>query len=195
MIRINLLPPSYRKPETQTIQQFHRSPLAFLIAGGLVGLLVLLLAFQQIRSAQLAKLDARLQQLAPQKAAVDELRLAVQRLRDQAAVYERLTKGRQRWTKVLNTLSDVTPDGVWYTDLSFDLDRGLVVQGSAIGQGGEEMVRIGRLVQDLKTNPGFASLIQDVQIESIKSVQDKELELIEFTLTGGLAKAADGPSS
>ena len=92
------------------------------------------------------------------------------------------------WAKRLNTLSDVTPEGVWFTELSLDEDKGLVIQGSAIGQGGAEMVSVGRIVSDLKANADFSSVIKDIQIESIKRVQEKEVELVQFTLTCFLAK-------
>ena len=101
-----------------------------------------------------------------------------------------LKQERQLWSKRLNTLSNLTPDGVWFTELNFDQAKGLVVQGAAIGQGGDEMVTVGRLVQDLKADPDLASAIQDIQIESIKRAQEKEIEMVQFTLTCALASGA-----
>jgi len=64
-----------------------------------------------------------------------------------------------------------------------------VIQGSAIGQAaGSEMVSIGRLVQDLKADADFSAVVKDIQIESIKRSQDKEVEIVQFTLTCTLAQ-------
>jgi hypothetical protein len=57
---------------------------------------------------------------------------------------------------------------------------------SAIAQGGTEMVTVGRLVQDLKADQYFALAVKDIQIESIKRVQEKEVEVVQFTLTCAL---------
>jgi len=186
MIGINLLPESYRKPPSSPVQRFHRSPLMLLVLGTMAGLVLFLVGIMQIRQARFGQLTARIQQLESQKTVVDELRAAVQKLRDQQAVFQRLGYERSQWARRLNLLSDLIPAGVWFTDLSLDQLRGLVIQGSAMSEGGEEMVRIGRLVQDLKVDPVFSAMVRDVQIESIKSVQEKEIEMVEFTLTGEL---------
>jgi len=186
MITVNLLPETYRKPKVSSIEQFPRSPLAILMVSGLAVVGVLLWGMLLIRQAHLAQLTGRIQKLEPQKTSADELKASVQKLRDQHAVFKHLAHERSEWARHLNRLSDVTPEGVWLTDLSLDHEKGLVIQGSAIGEGGAEMPRIHRLVEGLKTDATFSAAINDIQIESIKSVQDNDLEIIEFTLTGGL---------
>ncbi len=182
MLNVNLLPESYRKPKISPVRQFHRSPLFLLIAVVLVAIIVVLAGIWQVNQVRLVQLNGRLQQLAAQKQTVEELRQSLQTLRGQDAVFQRLSSQRRQWAKVLNAFSDLVPDNVWFTDLSLD-QQNLVVQGSAVAQSGEEMVKIGQFVQGLKASPEIASLIQDIQIESIKSVQQKEVEIVEFTLT------------
>jgi Tfp pilus assembly protein PilN len=193
MITINLLPEAHRKPKISSVQQFHRSPLAILIVGAMVGVGLLLWATVLIHQARLAQLNDRIRRLEPKQAAAQELLASVQQLRDQQALFRRLAHERSQWARHLNRLSDAIPEGVWLTDLSLDPVKGLTIQGSAIAGGGEEMVRIGRLVQELKTDEAFSSAITDIQIESIKSVEEKELELIRFTLTGGLGASPSTP--
>ena len=192
MIRINLLPEAYRKTSTATIQPLYRSPLAILIVvllilggAGLWGTFI-------IRQAQYQQLQAKQKRLESKYQELTELLGIVQKLQSEQTVLDRLVRGRSQWARSLNRLSDTTPDGVWFTDLSLDPMKGLIIQGSAVSQGGEEMVRIGRLVQDLKVDPDFSSAIRDVQIESIKSVQEKEIDVIEFTLTGKITPTASG---
>lgn len=183
MITINLLPESFRKPKTNSLQQFPRSPLAIGLVGCLVGVWVLLFGTQLVLRARLKVLTARVHQQQPQKTEAEALRASVSALRDQHDLYQRLSRERSDWTQRLSAISHVTPDGVWLTDFAFDPDEGLKLQGSAVGNGGEEMIRVRRFVQDLRSHPAFASLIKDVQIESIKSVLDGDVEIVKFVLT------------
>lgn len=186
MITISLIPEAYRKPTASSIQQFPRSPLAMLVVGVLVGIWLLLIAIRGVRQAQVTRLTARLQQLKPQQTAIAELRASMNTLRDQHAVFQHLDHDRSHWASYLNVLSDVLPDGVWLTDVSFDQHKKLVIQGSALARGGDEMASLSRFVQDLKADPGFSGVLKEIQIESIKNVQEGEVELMQFTLTGDL---------
>ena len=186
MITINLLPEAYRKAPPNPALQFYRSPLAIGLIVLCVGVGVVLGMVTGVRQARSQQLQSRMQQFESQKKTTDELAASVKRLRDQQAVFDRLTLDRSQWWKYLNEVSNLTPEGVWFTDLSLDPAKGLVMQGSAISQGGEEMVRIGRLVQELKSSSEIASIIPNIQIESIKSMQDGNIELIQFTLTGNV---------
>ncbi len=192
MISINLLPESYRQPVTSPMQQFHRSPLAVMVGGFLIGVAGLLFAGVQMRQAALGTVNARLQQVAGKKTTVDELNALVRDLRDQRTVFERLSRARSRWAHHLNVLSNVTPEGVWLTDFALDPDKGLVIQGSALAQGGQEMVRITRLVDGLKSEEQLAKVLQNVQIESIKRMKEEQLDVVEFTLTAKLATGTGG---
>lgn len=192
MTTINLLPESYRKPKESSLLLFVRSPLAFLIGALLAGLVGFLLLGSRLRRDTLNRLQVHIQQVEGSRAAVEQLAASVQKLREQKATLEQVIKSRSRWARHLNRLSDSTPQGIWFTDLLLDSDKGLVIQGSAIGKGGEEMVQIGHLAQELMADPGFSATVKDIRIQSIESVQEREVEVIKFTLTGSFAPAAGG---
>lgn len=183
MLQINLLPETNRKAAVSPIEQFHRTPLMWLFVGTMFVLPVLLFIPVVLNRQQFAALQSKIQTLQPKKLEVDQIQRLVQRLRTQEAAFHSLGKGKSLWSKRLNTLSDITPEGIWFTELSLEQGKGLVIQGSAISLGGVEMDNIGRLVQGLKDDPGFASVLKDIQIESIKRVPEKEIELAQFTLT------------
>jgi len=187
MLQINLLPESERKVTLSPVEQFHRTPLMAIVVIGMAAVVLLLLLPIGLRRRQLQQLTAEIQTLAPKKTELDHLQQITQQLRSQERAFQGLQQGQRRWSKRLNTLSTLTPDGVWFTDLALDPARGLVIQGSAIGQGGAEMVHIGRLVQELKNDADFAAAVKDIQIESIKRTQDREIEIVQFTLTCSLA--------
>ena len=183
MLKINLLPEGARKAGLSNIEQFHRTPLMFLLLGLLMLVAVAFSVPIPLYHRQLQQLNAKIQVLDPKKREVDRLQRTLKELRTQQAAFQGLEKGHGLWAKRLNVLSDVVPDGIWFTEFSLDEKKGLVIQGSALGQSGSEMVNVGRLVQDLKADPDFGSVVKDIQIESIKRVQEKEVELVQFTLS------------
>ena len=192
MIRINLLPPAYRKPPASSVQQFFRSPLAAILVAASLGAAGLLAGVVKSRQVRLSELQDRAREVEPRRQAIEDLLKAVQLLREQKVIMERVVQVRSEWARRLNQLSNVTPEGVWFTDLMLDQDKGLIIQGSAVGQGGTEMVQIGRLAQDLKVAAVFSAAVKDIQIQSIESVQERETEVVKFTLTGTLIAGGGG---
>ena len=192
LLQINLLPESERKAVLSPVEQFHRTPLMAIVIIGMAAVVLLSLLPLGLRHRQLQKLNAEIQALTPQKTEIDQLQQAIRLLRSQETAFQGLQHGQRRWSNRLNTLSTLTPDGVWFTDLALDPVRGLIIQGAAIGQGGAETGSIGRLVQELKNDADFAAAVKDIQIESIKRSVDREIEIVQFTLTCTLAGA---PSS
>lgn len=188
MLTINLLPQTERKAALSAVDQLHRTPLVWVAACGMALLIVLLWIPITLRRKELQTIDAQVQVLAPKKAEVDRLQQFTRQLRAQETAFQELRQGQYHWSKRLNTLSNLAPNGVWFTELAMDAQRGLVIQGAALGQGGAEMVGIGRLVQDLKADPDFSAAVKDIQIESIKRIQEKEIEIVQFTLTCTLSK-------
>ena len=188
MLKIDLLPPSARKISLSPVEQFHRTPLMWIVVAGLIGFALSLLLPIGLRHRQLQRLNAKIEALEPRKLEVDQIQRFLQQLRAQEAAFQGLKKGQGLWSKRLNVLSDVTPEGVWFTELTLDPTKGLVIQGSATGQG-SEMDSVDRLVQDLKRNHDFASAVKDIQIESIKRVPERDIEIVQFTLACTLLEA------
>ena len=183
MITINLLPEASRKPTATSIRQLHRSPLALVIVGALLGLSLLPAALRGVGQRRLARLQARIQALAPNKRAIDEVKAALAALREQQQTLDDLDRQRSRWASRLNVLSDVIPAGMWLTELTLDPQSTLVLQGVAISQDGEGMTAVTRFVQELKTDPRLAGVIRDIQIDTVQHIQEGEIELMKFTLT------------
>lgn len=193
MLKVNLLPEGARKTTLSPIEQFHRTPLMWILVGGLAAFALALAVPMQLRQGRLRTLSGKIQALTPKKAEVEQLQKSLQELRAQEAMFQSLSLGRGRWSKRLNLLSDVTPEGVWFSQLQLDPAAGLVIHGSVIGQGGPEMTRVGRLVQDLKADPDFTAAFNNIQIESVEREQDHEIEVVQFTLICSLREAAPAP--
>ncbi len=185
MLRVNLLPETARKTSLSHVEQLHRTPLMWL--AGTLMVLVLLLVWVPIpfRNAELKRLNDQIEVLQPKMAAVQQIQRFLQQLRTQEEVFRGMGKDQSLWAKRLNTLSRLTPDGVWFTELSLDDLKGLVIQGSAL-----EQLSVTRLVQDLKADLDFSAGMKEIQIESIKSMQDGEVEVVQFTLASSLKEPA-----
>lgn len=182
MITINLLPESYRPQKAGSIQQFHRSPLALILAAVLVGSPAGLAAWRGMSQVRLSQVRAKLDTLATKKAAIDRLKASLSALQRQARALEATGRQRGAWAPRLNAIADVTPLGVWFTELTLDPQK-LVLEGAAVKQRGDGMTAVNRLVQDLKQDPRLASVISDIQLGNIRNVQDGDMELMEFTIT------------
>ena len=189
MLKVNLLPESVRKDTLSPIEQFHRTPLMWILLGSMLGLALFLLFPIAVRGQHLHALSAKIRVLEPKSREVDQLQQSLQRFRAEDTAFRELVSGHNLWSKRLNLLSNLTPDGVWFTELTLEMEKGLILRGSAIGKGDTEMVSIGRFVQDLKSDAYFSSAFKNIQIESIKRMQEKSLEVIEFTITASLAGA------
>ena len=191
MLKVNLLPEGARQAALSPIEQFHRTPLMWLVMGAMLVFVLVLLVPLGIYGQQLHGLQVQIQALQPKKLEVDRAQRFVQGLRAQEAAFRGIKQGGGMWAERLNVLSDVTPEGVWFTELELDQDKGLIIRGSAISKGGSEMVSVGKLRSDLKANPDFAAAIEDIQIESIKRIQDKNIEIVQFTLACALREAPE----
>jgi Tfp pilus assembly protein PilN len=186
MLTINLLQASVRKTGLVQLQQLHRMPLVWVALSMLVALPVALLVPTYVNRYQLGRLTASIKTLEPKQRELEALRRVVQDLQSEEIAFQSLKQGPVLWAERLSILSSVTPEGVWFTDLTLDQAKGLMIRGSAVGRQGSDMVNVGRLVQDLKASPEVLAAVKDIQIESIKRVQDKEIEVVQFTLACSL---------
>jgi Tfp pilus assembly protein PilN len=186
MLTINLLQAGARRTGSAALQQLHRMPLVWVALALLVAIPLALLVPIYVNRHQLTRLTAGIQALEPKQRELDALRRLVQDLQAEEAAFRSLRREPVLWARRLNILSDLTPDGLWFTDLTLDRAKGLVIQGSAVGRQGSDMVSVGRLVQDLKAAPEVLAAVKDIQIESIKRVQEREVEVVQFTLACAL---------
>lgn len=190
LLRINLLPESARKPAALATEQFYRTPLVLIAAVIMVLLPLGLLIPLQLNRQQMGLLNKKITALEPRRAEVSRVQDLLAKLRAQQSAFEGLREGADSWAQRLNILSGVTPHGMWFTELSLDEMKGLIIQGMAIASEGPEMVSVTRLVQDLQSDAAFASAFKQVQLESIKRIQLGDFDAVQFTVTCTVAQPA-----
>lgn len=188
LLRVNLLPESARKPALLPTEQFYRTPL-MLIAVALMVLFPIGLQIPlQLNKRQLSQLNRKITVLEPRQAEVTRVQQLLTKLRAQQTAFQGLNAGTDSWAQRLNILSNIVPQGMWFTELSLDGTKGMVIQGSALASQGPEMVNVTRLVQDLQSDPAFSSAFKQIQLESIKRVQQGDFDLVQFTITCTVAQ-------
>ncbi|HEX9780593.1 MAG TPA: PilN domain-containing protein [bacterium] len=189
MLNINLLPANMQKAGPSSIEQFYRAPLLWVVLAGMIVWAVGLLGLVGYRHRELAVLEGKVQELAPQRAVVDQLRQFVEQLKRLQTAYAKLGSSGFEWSRRVDAMVELTPDGMWFTDFTFDDKKGFSLEGLAMERSGTEMGAIGRLVQDFQQHPSFSAKFKDIQIDSIKRVQDQDVELVRFLITGSLVEA------
>ena len=184
MLNINLLPEESRKIDQTSLQQFHRTPFMWIVAGMMVTSLLGLMGIVSLRRIQAQKITSELESLQPKKLVIDQLQKFVKGLQDEQLAFERLRGKETAWAKRLTVLADIVPEGIWFTNLVWDPTEGLRLEGVAIQEDGAEMSKLSRFIETLKTHPSFGPELTEVKIDSVQRMQDESIEMVKFTITG-----------
>lgn len=193
MLEINLIPSSLRKKRKGRLWlQGFNIPLEVIIGlgGGLVILLILVhigLLFVNMRQIALhKKLQQEGQSLAPGRANVERAVNELRSLQGKQKAAENVVSGEKiSWSQKLNILSDNLPRGVWLKRIRLEAE-GLSIEGSAISEGGEEMINVHRFTAGLKGQKEFLEHFTDLELGSIQRRKIKHIEVADFVITARL---------
>ncbi|MBM3251996.1 MAG: PilN domain-containing protein [Candidatus Omnitrophica bacterium] len=185
MIEINLLPPQLRKKEPVFKLAIPRETL-YLVGGAILAILIfihiILIGALTVRSIRYSNLNRIWQGLLPDKEKIDALNKEQKKISERTNSIAKLTKkGRVSWAKKLNMISDVVPQGVWLRRIEFTGTE-LIIEGSSVSLKGEEVILVNRFSSALKNNKDFYSDFKDMELDSIKQRQIKNMEVADFIL-------------
>ena len=187
MLRVNLLPDRERRAALSKVEHFHRTPLMGLVFAAVILTPIGMTVQMQLAQRKAAAAQQRIAQLEPQKKELEQAQQSLQQLKIQEEGLTEIIKHvHDLWSARLNALSNHTLDGVWFRELSFDTQKGLMIQGSALSQDRVGMASATQFAQTLKADKEFAAAFKEIRMESIKSVQDGQIEVVQFTLSGVL---------
>jgi Tfp pilus assembly protein PilN len=184
VIELNLLPEELRKDE-ETALTFEDFPVqkwliiftvVFFSAQALASLAAVSLAHQLSgMKKEVARLTSESKDILAQKV---ETHAVKKRLKEAEEVMER----KFYWSRLLNALTDSVTKGVWLTRLSTEGEKEahvLLIEGSAVGRG-EESAFIGRFMKELKKNPVFADLFDEMELAHITQKKVKDADVYDF---------------
>jgi len=193
MIKINLLPDRLKKKKRRLVFNLPSLPRETVIAlvGSIVVLLILLHLFLLgvliIEKARLSALNRSWKKVEPFKTQVDAVKGEISGLESKTKSFAAVTNDNKRilWAKKMNQLSDFLPPGVWFTKF-YLANQKLIIEGSAISQKGDEMVKVGKFTSALKNEISFSKDFQDIELTSINRKLIKSVEVADFIITARL---------
>lgn len=136
------------------------------------------------KGGQLASLNRKWLDLAPQKKVFDEYNQQYSSASADASLTQLLINQRTLWAQKLNKLSLNLPAGVWFNDITMS-KQSFIIQGSVISMQKDELSLINKLLDNLKADKDFS----DFSSFELSNVQKRTLgsyEISDFVLTGSL---------
>ena len=197
MIEINLLPTVYKEAKKAKEKNFPLTLLLLVISGVLLAVLLVVSAINLSRSVTLRALDARLKDLAPDKARILTIQQKIANFKQTNTVFEQLYRRSSLWSKNLNILSDLIIPGIWLRDLSIQREllsgsidgtapiaysRNLLIAGTVISVAHDEMAVIGEFMRNLKKNKDFLKEFKNIKLEGVLRRRIATVEVMDFTL-------------
>ena len=190
MININLLPSAQRKP----IVVFDRGMAVGLII--IIAEILAIIGFSWWMNNQIAdintKIDAETQKVAVEQAQVkevDDLRDEVTQLQAKAELLERIKQSPIQLAEVLKALGQVTPGGVWYTNVGVTHEG----DGGSVALTGKTTTY--REIADLMLNLDASDMFGDATLSNSSTELGRNLSAggnVTFTMTGQLSPAVIG---
>jgi len=198
MIKINLLPDAYKqqsKPGKQKI------PITLILLSAnalLLALLLVVTAVNVYRTISLKALKTRLVTLASEQQKIATIKQRIENFKTTNALFAPLVKREFLWSKTLNKLSDLLIPGVWFRSLSMERKivnktenfvtadvtiKYLVLMGTAVSVGEDEMAIIGEFIRKLKSDTDFIKHFENIELESVLRRKIAAVEVMDFTLT------------
>jgi len=198
MITINLLPEAYKQ---QTKPGKQKIPITLILLSAntlLLALLLVVTAVNVYRTITLKALKARLVTLAPEQQKITTIKQRIENFKTTNALFAPLVKREFLWSKTLNKLSDLLIPGVWFRSLSVERKivnktenfvttdvtiEYLILMGTAVSVGEDEMAIIGEFIRKLKSDTDFIKHFENIELESVLRRKIATVEVMDFTLT------------
>jgi len=188
MIEINLLPEELRKKKSEFSFDLNMEAekLKFWIAGGAVGILILIFMViftaSFVRKTQIDGLLAREKDFSSKFSQVDSVNKEIVVLRAKMSALDQLTKRKFLWTEKLNQLSDLVLPGIWFTHVYTDSENRLIIEGSVVSKSEEAMASVGKFMKNLKEDQQFFKDFKNIKLESVQRKNKEEKDMVDFKI-------------
>ncbi len=190
MIEINLLPEELKVKSKSKRSEINIKPsnLLYLIPVAL-GLLICIHIYLVIaviaKNNQYRALNEKWKKFEPQKKALESYSMENVMMSEAAKSVQKLVEQRINWSEKLNRLSMDLPAGIWFTQLSAS-GTDLILYGSVVSLENDEMALIAKFVDNLKSDVGFYSGFNNLELGAVTQKSIGSYSVADFTLTGTL---------
>lgn len=190
MIEINLLPEELRKKKGPLFDLknlgIKEEKLKFLIGGGFIGILILLLLFLSlgsfIRKKQTFALLAKEKAIETQKMQAEEIDKKTSLLRIKMNALSEITTRKFLWAQKLNEFSDLVLPGIWFTRIRTHAENTIVVEGNVISKKEEAMASLGKFMKNMRENVDFFNDFSNIRLESLQRKSIEERDVVDFEI-------------
>ncbi len=196
MIEINLVPPQLQKKRKGRgiLGRGINIPREIIIGlvGGFFVILLLISILLQItiftKYAQCKRLKTEWEQILPMKTRVDTVLNQLRTLQAKIRSIEDITGGKKiKWSEKLNAVSDSLSRGIWLKSVIGNKQR-LVIEGSAVSKGKDEISSVHDFAASLKKNKNFGGYLSNLELGSIQRRTIKTVEVADFSMTANVQK-------
>lgn len=198
MIEINLVPQNSakrRKRSAGPLGQGFNMPKEMIIGlvGGFFAILVIISVLLQVtiflRLAHLKSLRQQWQEMSATKAAVDKVTSQLRALQAKVKSMESVINiDSPQWAPKLSDISEALPRGVWLNRIVVN-DQRVVVEGSAMARGKDEMINVHEFASSLRDKASFMEHLENLDVGSIQRKNIKTIDVADFSITAQLKKA------
>jgi len=191
MIEINLVPQQLKRKRKKwgPLAQGLNIPKEMIIGliGGFFAILVIVSVLFQVtiflRLGYLKGLRKQWQQIMPAKTNVDRVTNELRILQGKVKSIETImVVNKISWAQKMNDISEAIPRGVWLTRIVATKQR-LVIEGSAIAKGRDEMINVHTFASNLKGREVFVKNLDNLEVGSIQRRTIKMVEIADFSIT------------
>ena len=163
------------------------------LVGGLFVILLLISVFLQatifIQFAQRKALKQQWEEILPSKTRVDLVVNQLRAFQGKVKSIENITGAKDiAWAVKLNDIGDSLPRGVWLKSIIGNEQR-LVIEGSSVSKGKDEMINVHDFAAQLKTRESFLMNLSDLEVGSIQRRTIKNVGVADFSITANVQKA------
>lgn len=137
------------------------------------------------KNGQLAALNRKWVELAPQKELLDKFSTEFSAASQDASRTRLLTNKRVLWAQKLNKLSLNLPSGVWFNQITISA-KDIVIHGSVISFTKEEVNLINQLLENLKKDSEFFKDFTSFELSDVQKRNVGGYDIADFILMGAL---------
>jgi len=198
MIEINFLPEELRQKEAlkAALPEIPIKKTLFIVFGGVFGLQLFFTLFTFYLRFDMTIVAKQIQGLKESSGEITRQKSETIGIHNRVKESRQLAAREFYWALLLNGLSNSMTQGVWLRALRVTEEgpgkplkqekepakaRYLVLEGSAVGSG-QETAFIGKFLKQLKDNPLFINLFQDISPTHINQRRLKEFDVYDFTI-------------
>ena len=177
LIKINLLPPQYKK-DICILKICDYIPHFIILAGILVIFNLLFAVVLFFENISLAKLEEIWRRKSPDYEFVSSLNKELSKLQTKKKTLEKALSAKVNFSKFMYELYKFLPVNLWFDELSYD-SKEVKITGRAVDFNTDAVSSLKEFVEKMKNSEYFS----DVNVDSMKKERVKNTDILYFKLT------------